>query len=50
MLFKLRETVYVCVLYLAHVLFAHAKLVVSQQERPDLLSDVVLHSTIINQP
>lgn len=40
----------VCVLYLAHVLFAHAKLVVPQEERPDLLSDVMLHSTIVNQP
>lgn len=39
----------VCV-YLAHVLFVHAKLVVSQQERPDLLPDVVLHSAIIDQP
>lgn len=40
----------VCVLYLAHVFLAHAEPVVSQQERPHLLPDVVLHSTVINQP
>lgn len=39
-----------CALYLAHVLLAHPKLIVSQQERPDLLPDVMLHSTIVNQP
>lgn len=37
-------------LYLVHVFFAHTKLVVSQQEGPDVLSDVVLHSTVVNQP
>lgn len=48
------KNVCVCVcaraLYLTHLLFAHAKLVVSQKERPHLLSDFVLHSTVINQP
>lgn len=36
--------------YLAHVLLGHAELVVTQQERPHLLPDVVLHAAVINQP
>lgn len=40
----------VCVSYLAHVFFSHSKLVVPQQERPDLLPDFVLNAAIINQP
>lgn len=46
----MRVFVDVCVWYLTHVLLAHAKLVVAQQERPHLLPDVVLHSSIIHQP
>lgn len=37
-------------LYLAHVLLAHPKLIVSQQEGPNLLPDLMLYSSIINQP
>lgn len=36
--------------YLAHVLLAHAKLVVTQQEGPDFLPDVMLYTSIIHQP
>lgn len=39
-----------CETYLAHIFLAHSKLVVAQQERPDLLPDFVLNATIINQP
>lgn len=46
----MRVFVDVCVWYLTHVLLAHAKLVVAQQERPHLLPDVVLHSSVVHQP
>lgn len=36
--------------YLSHIFFVHPKLVVSQQKRPHLFSDLMLHPSIINQP
>ena len=39
----------VCESYLAHLLFSHSKLVVPQQERPNLLPDFRLNAAIINQ-
>lgn len=37
-------------LYLSHVFLVHPELVVAQQKRPHLLSDLMLHPSIVNQP
>ncbi len=37
-------------IYLSHVFLVHPKLVVAKQKWPHLLSDLMLHPSIVNQP
>lgn len=36
--------------YLLHLFLAHAKLVVAEQKGPDILTDLMLHASIVNLP
>lgn len=36
--------------YLLHLLFAHAKFIVAKEEGPDVLADLMFHTSIVHLP